>query len=389
MNLHEYQAKELLEKYGLPIPSFRVAKNKEEVLQAIQDMQLESGVVKAQVHAGGRGKAGGVKFGKSSQEIQDAASAILGMKIVNRQTGPEGVVCHQVMICDPVDIEGEYYLGFVIDRHRAEPMLILSSAGGMEIEQIAATTPEKILQVPYQREGNLTEEQLLQMVTFMGWDGNLAEQGRDFLQKFAGAALDLDASMLEINPLVATKDQKLYALDAKLEVDDNALFRHTDIQGMFDETQTPPQEVEAEKAGLSYVKLDGDIGCMVNGAGLAMATMDIIKFFGGEPANFLDVGGSATAEMVAKGFQIILQDPHVKAILVNIFGGIMKCDVIAEGIILAAKKDQIEIPLIVRLEGTRVEEGKKLLKESSLNIAVADDLRDAASQAVTLAKRGA
>lgn len=308
------------------------------------------------------------------------------MKLVNQQTGPRGIIAHKVMISDPVDIEKEYYLGAVIDREHSRPVLIASCEGGVEIEETAAKTPEKILTLPIGLDGSLKPFHALRLTNFMGWKKQLAKLGRRIARGLSKAFIQTDASLLEINPLVLTKENEIVALDAKLSVDDNALYRQEDIAAMYDPTQDSESEVAARQFDLSYIALEGNIGCMVNGAGLAMATMDIIHKFGGEPANFLDVGGGASKEKVAEGFRIILSDKNVKAILVNIFGGIMDCAVLAEGIIHAAHDYSIKIPLIVRMEGTNVEQGKRLLKESGLAITTADSLAEAAKKAVSVLK---
>ncbi len=386
MNIHEYQAKEILRKYGIPIPDFGVASNLKEVDEVIKKLNLKEAVVKIQVHAGGRGKAGGVKFAKSPDEIRQVAEKLIGMKMVNNQTGPAGAVSHQVMISVPLKIEKEYYIGAIIDRNAAQPVLIASREGGMEIEEIAEKTPEKILTVPIQLDGSLKPYHALWLTKFMGWKGDMAKLGKKVAMGLAKAFIETDASLLEINPLITTPNKEIFALDAKLSIDDNALFRQREIASYYDPTQQSESEVAAKEFDLAYIALEGNIGCMVNGAGLAMATMDIIHFYGGKPANFLDVGGGASAEKVAEGFRIILSDPSVKAILVNIFGGIMNCAVLAEGIITAARDFSIDIPVIVRMEGTNVEQGKKLLKESGLAITTADSLADGAKKAVAQGK---
>ncbi len=386
MNTHEYQAKEILQKYNLPIPEFGVASTMKEVESLIQELHLDEAIVKIQVHAGGRGKAGGVKFAKSRDEILEQAKKMLGMKMVNNQTGPEGVVAHQVMLSSPVDIHKEYYLGAIIDRENAVPILIASPEGGMEIEEIAEKTPEKILKVPINLDGSVFPFRLRHLAKFMGWKGDTAKSGMKIAAAVAKAFIDVDASLLEINPLVIDPEGKLWVVDAKLGVDDNALYRQKEIAKFFDPTQVSENEVAAKEYDLAYVSLEGNIGCMVNGAGLAMSTMDIINHYGAEPANFLDVGGGASKEKVAAGFKIILSDPGVKAILVNIFGGIMNCATLAEGVISAASEMSLNIPLIVRLEGTNVEEGKRLISESGLKIIGADSMADAAEKAVKAIK---
>lgn len=382
MNLHEYQAKELLERYGLPIPPFFVASSVEEAAKQAKERKWHQAVVKIQVHAGGRGKAGGVKFAKTEEEIRSHAKALLGLKMVNNQTGPDGVIAHQILLSKPVDIEKEYYLGALIDRNEAAPILIASPEGGMEIEEVAHRFPEKILKIPLQSGGRLRSYQLLELCKFMGWEKELAKQGKEIAQGIAKAFWELDAALLEINPLVLTKEGKLVLLDAKLGLDDNALFRHPEIKGWYDPTQESPQEAAAKQHDLAYIAMHGEIGCMVNGAGLAMATMDIIQLFGKAPANFLDVGGSASKEKVAEGFRIILSDPKVKAILVNIFGGIMNCATLAEGVIAAAKEQNIRVPIVVRMEGTNVEIGRRLFQESHLKIIGASNMEEAAKRAV-------
>lgn len=388
MNTHEYQAKEILSKYGVPIPDFGVASSRREAEKVVKELGLKQAVVKIQVHAGGRGKAGGVKFAKTPEEIVARAGDLIGMKMVNNQTGPEGVIAHKVIISRPVDIKQEFYLGAIIDRDHAQPILIASPEGGMEIEEVADKHPEKILTLPIGLDGSMRPFHLLRLANFMGWKGETAKMGMMTAAAIAKAFMETDASLLEINPLVESPDGKIWALDAKLSVDDNALFRQPEIAAFYDPTQQTPGEVDAKKYDLAYIALDGNIGCMVNGAGLAMATMDIIHYYGGKPANFLDVGGGASAEKVSAGFKIILEDPKVKAILVNIFGGIMNCATLAEGVILAAKELSIKIPLVVRMEGTNVEQGKKLLKESGLAIITADALTDAAEKAVSVLKKG-
>ena len=380
MNLHEYQAKEILKEYGVPVPAFGVATKHGEVEKIVRDLRLKEAVVKIQVHAGGRGKAGGVKFAKTPEEIISVASHLIGMKMVNNQTGPEGVVAHQVLISKPVDISKEYYLGAIIDRNLAQPILIASPEGGMEIEEIAHKSPDKILRVPIELDGSVRPFHLLYLAKFMGW--HRPEEGMKIAQAVAKLFIEKDASLLEINPLIEDKEKQLWALDAKLSIDDNALYRQSEIAAFYDPSQISKNEVEAKKHDLSYIALDGNIGCMVNGAGLAMATMDLIQTCGGKPANFLDVGGSATADKIAAGFKILVSDPHVKAILVNIFGGIMNCATIAEGILAVA--GELHVPLVVRMEGTNVEEGRTMLEKSKLKIESADSLEDAAQKVVKI-----
>lgn len=382
MNLHEYQAKELLKAAGVAIPPFGVASRHQDVEKIIKDLHLKEAVIKIQVHAGGRGKAGGVKFAKTPEEILSVAQQLIGMKMVNNQTGSEGVIAHKVLIAPPVDIAKEYYLGAIIDRNKAEAILIASPEGGMEIEEIAAKHPDKILTVPIGMDGSVKPYHLLRLAKFMGWEKHTLEEGMKIAAAVGKLFIEKDASLLEINPLVKSKDGKLWALDAKLSIDDNALFRQPEMVAYYDPTQQSKNEDAAKRHDLAYIALEGNIGCMVNGAGLAMATMDLIKYAGGKPANFLDVGGSATADKIAAGFKILVSDPHVKAILVNIFGGIMNCATIAEGILTALAEHPIKIPLVVRMEGTNVEEGKKMLEKSGLKIHTADRLEDAATLVV-------
>lgn len=385
MDLHEFQAKEILRHYGIPIPEYKVIEKVEDIEPAIRELHLSSAVLKIQVHAGGRGKGGGIAFAKTETEIKEKAKALLGMKLVNNQTGSQGVIAHQLLITAPIEIEKEYYLGATIDRDRSQAIVIASPAGGMEIEEIAKQSADKIMYLPIQLNGTMKSYHMNRLMDFMGWRDDLAKQGAAIVRGFCKAFIEKDASLLEINPLALDTNQTLWAVDAKLSVDDNALFRHKDIAAYFDPSQVSHQEVEAGKYDLAYIALNGTIGCMVNGAGLAMATMDIIQYYGGSPANFLDVGGSATKEKVAAGCKIILEDPKVKVILVNIFGGIMSCATIAEGIISAISGLKITIPIVVRLEGTNVDIGRKMLKDSKLPLITANDLADAAKQSVQLA----
>ncbi len=387
MNIHEFQAKRVLENYGIPIPEFAVVSSIKELEELLQLKGWQAAVLKMQVHAGGRGKAGGVKFAQGRQEILDAAQDLLGKKMINEQTGPEGLVAHQIMVSPPISIAHEYYLGMTISRERAQSILIASSVGGMDIERVAQQEPEKVLILPLPPEKFYRSYHLIRLVKFMAWKGKIAEQGANIVNALVKAFIETDASLLEINPLVETLEGELFALDVKLVVDDNALFRQPVLKALFDPSQVNVQEARAQKVDLAYVALDGNIGCMVNGAGLAMATMDLIHHFGGHPANFLDVGGGASKEKVAEGFKIILSDPKVKAILVNIFGGIMNCETLASGIIEAAKDLHIPVPLVVRLEGTNVDQGKKILKDSGLNIMSASDLSEAAKQVVQMAQQ--
>lgn len=385
MHLHEYQTKEILKKYGLPVPDFVVINSVEEVEKALTLLGTSDVVLKIQVHAGGRGKAGGVKLARGQEEACQQAKHLLGLKIVNNQTGPQGIVTQKVLLTPRIPILKEYYLAAIMDRKEACGVLIASAEGGMEIEEIAKSHPDKILKLPLPLDGKFKKYQLYPLVKQLGWEGKVAEKGVEILQKLALAFVETDAELLEINPLVLTADQELLALDAKLSLDENALFRHPDFQRFYDPTQISPREAKAKEYDLAYIALEGNIGCMVNGAGLAMATMDLIQAHGGKPANFLDVGGGASKEKVAEGFKIILADTQVKAILVNIFGGIMNCELLAEGIIYAAKELGVMVPLIVRMEGTNVEGGKKKLAESGLNIILSHDLKDAAEKVVRAA----
>ena len=389
MNLHEYQAKKILRKYGIPIPDFDVVSRAGDCSGVARKLHLDQAVVKIQVHAGGRGKAGGVKFAKNPEEIASVAASLIGMKMVNEQTGSEGVIAKEVLIARSVEIKKEYYLGIVIDRVQATPMLIASLEGGMEIEEVARKCPEKLLKMPISFDGQLHPYQLLGIANFMGWkDKDLAKQGAALAKAIAKAFIECDAELLEINPLVETPEAELWAVDAKLSVDDNALYRQSEIVSFYDPSQISQMEATAKEYDLAYIAMDGDIGCMVNGAGLAMATMDIIKLKGGDPANFLDVGGGASKEKVAEAFRIILSDPKVKAVLVNIFGGIMNCATLADGILHAVKDLKIRVPLIVRMEGTNVEEGRRMIAESGLKITTAEDITQAAQKAVEAAKKG-
>lgn len=387
MNIHEFQAKRILEKYGITVPEFAVISSLRELEELLQAKGWQSAVLKVQIHAGGRGKAGGVKFANSPQAILEAAQDLLRKKIITKQTGSDGLVAHQLVVSPPINIAHEYYLGMTIDREGAQIVLIASPVGGVEIEQVAQEQPEKVLILPLPTDGAFHSYHLLRVANFMGWKDDLARQGMALVKALVHAFKETDAFLLEINPLVETQEGELVALDAKLVLDDNALYRQAHLKGLFDPTQVNPNEALAQQHDLAYVALNGNIGCMVNGAGLAMATMDLIHYFGGDPANFLDVGGGASKEKVAEGFKIILSDPKVKAILVNIFGGIMNCETLAAGIIEAAKELHIHVPLVVRLEGTNVDRGKQLLKESGLNIMSVSDLTEAAKQVVKLAKQ--
>lgn len=381
MHLHEFQAKEELKKAGICVPDFIVASKIEDIRQKLEEKGWEQSVIKVQVHAGGRGKSGGVLFAKNQKEALACAKKLLGMKIINQQTGADGMVAHQILISPAMAIKKEYYLGAVVERKSAKALLITSPEGGMEIEEIAQKYPDKIAYVPIMLDGTLKFYHLIRIAKIMGWDWKNEEKMK-LLKNFAHLFMQSDAALLEINPLIETFEGKMVALDAKMTIDENALFRQRHLASYFDASQLPISEAQAKEHDLSYVAMEGTIGCMVNGAGLAMATMDIIQHHGGSVANFLDVGGSATQERVLAGFQIILSDPKVCAILVNIFGGIMDCATIASAIIAIASVGEIRVPLIVRMEGTNVEKGKKMLKDSGLNIIVAQDLTDAAQKAV-------
>lgn len=386
MDIHEYQAKQVLRDYGIPSPDFLVISSSDNIDSIIDSSPWEQAVVKIQVHAGGRGKGGGVKIARSRQEMKEIAKKLLGMKFVNNQTGPQGMVANQILLTPLVEIKREFYLGAVIDRKNAQAMLILSPEGGMDIEEVAEKHPQKILKIPLTDQGTIRSYNLLRIIDFMSWTGKQAEQGKKLALALAKAFVETDASLIEINPLVETAQGDLIALDAKISIDDNALFRQKEIAAFYDPSQIPQAEVQAKAYDLAYIALQGNIGCMVNGAGLAMATMDIIQLAGGQPANFLDVGGGASQEKVAAGFKIILSDPHVKAILINIFGGIMNCETLAAGIISAAGELKVNVPLVVRMEGTHVEQGKKMLAKSGLGITIAPSLGEAAEKVVAAAK---
>ena len=386
MKIHEYQAKDIFKKYGLPIPNGIVAHNAHEAEEAAKELGTPVVVVKAQVHAGGRGKAGGVKLAKSPEEAGKIAAEMIGSRLKTYQN-PEGLPINCVLVEAGVNIDKEFYVGLTLDREVSRPVLMVSAAGGMEIEEIAKTNPELIIKEHIDPAIGLLPYQARKIAYKVGiTDKKLLSQFVKIAMTLSKMYFELDASLIEINPLVQTKEGNFICLDAKIDFDDNALFRHKDIQELEDTTQIDPLELEAKKWDLNYVKLDGNIGCMVNGAGLAMATMDTIKYYGGEPANFLDVGGTATVERVAAAFKLLLSDPNVKAIFVNIFGGIVRCDRIAGGIIEAAKQVELDRPLIVRLEGTNVELGRKMLEESGLNIIPAKDMADGAQKAVKAAK---
>jgi len=386
MNIHEYQAKEVLRGFGVPVPKGKPAFSVEEAVAAAEALGGPVWVVKAQIHAGGRGKGGGVKVVKSIEDVKKEAQRMLGMTLVTHQTGPHGRLVKRLYIEDGSAIERELYLSALVDRATSRIAFIVSTEGGMDIEEVAHKTPEKIHTFQIEPAAGYSPYVGNEIAVALGLKGEQAKQVGKVVKALYEAFLAKDMSLLEINPLVVTKDGNIICLDAKLNFDDNSLYRHKDIQELRDLDEEDPAEVEASKFDLSYIKLDGEIGCMVNGAGLAMATMDIIKLYGSEPANFLDVGGGASKEKVTAAFKIIVRDPHVKGILVNIFGGIMKCDIIAEGIIAAAKEISLSVPLVVRLEGTNVELGKKILAESGLAITSADNLADAAQKVVKAVK---
>ncbi len=386
MKIHEYQAKELLAAYGVPVPEGLLALTPEEAKEATEKLGGQS-VVKAQVHCGGRGKAGGVKLAKSPEEAFSIAQNMLGMTLVSKQTGPEGKVVHKVYVTKAVDIRKEYYLSLTADASNATLVIIASGEGGTEIEESSEKIPEAIVKEQVSILTGLKSYEALEVAKRIGIPAENRKEFAAILQKMYKLYVEKDCSLIEINPLILTGDGSLSALDAKITFDDNALARHPEVALLRDEQEEDPKEVRASKSDLNYVALDGNIGCMVNGAGLAMATMDIIKKFGGSPANFLDVGGSATEERVTTAFEILLSDPHVKAIMVNIFGGIMKCDIIASGIVAAAKAIDIQVPVVVRLEGTNVELGKKILEESGLALISAKDMADAARKSVSAIKK--
>jgi succinyl-CoA synthetase beta subunit len=392
MKIHEYQGKGILKKYGVAVPRGEMAESREEaerIAKSLFDAGATAVVVKAQIHAGGRGKGGGVKIANSVQETGDLAAKILGMTLITHQTGPEGRVVRRLLIEETLPIEKELYLGILVDRAEGKPVFMASAAGGMDIEQVAAETPEKILKQHIDPGMGLEPFQARKIAFALGLKPQQINPAVQFLTGLYRAFLETDASLVEINPFVSCTDGRLFALDAKLNFDDNALFRHSDIRELRDTTEEDPLEVEASKYSLNYIKLDGTVGCMVNGAGLAMATMDIIKYAGGMPANFLDVGGGANAEQVTHAFEILLSDKNVKAVLINIFGGILRVDTLATGVVEAANKTHIQLPIVLRLEGTNVEAGREILKQSGLNFIVAETMKDAAEKVVAAASGGA
>ncbi|MDY8024050.1 ADP-forming succinate--CoA ligase subunit beta [Paenibacillus polymyxa] len=384
MNIHEYQGKEVLKQYGVAVPNGKVAYTVEEAVAAAESLGSAVTVVKAQIHAGGRGKAGGVKVAKGLDEVRTYASEILGKVLVTHQTGPEGKEVKRLLVEEGCDIRKEYYVGVVVDRATGRIVMMASEEGGTEIEEVAAATPEKIFKAVVDPAIGLQVYQARKLAYDINIPNELVNKAVKFMLALYEAFVDKDCSIAEINPLVVTGDGNVLALDAKLNFDSNALFRHKDILELRDLDEEDEKEIEASKYDLSYIALDGNIGCMVNGAGLAMATMDIIKYYGGDPANFLDVGGGATTEKVTEAFKIILSDPKVEGIFVNIFGGIMQCDIIANGVVEAAKQLGLTRPLVVRLEGTNVELGKQILAESGLNIVAADSMADGAQKIVEL-----
>ena len=392
MNIHEYQAKELLQKFGVATPAGKAASTPEEAEKIARELGTNDLVVKAQIHAGGRGKGtftngfkGGVHLCKSPEEARDVAAKMLGQTLVTHQTGPAGRVVNKVLVAKSVEIAREIYFAILLDRATAAPLVVASTEGGVEIETVAEKSPEKILREPIDRLAGMQPFQARKLAKQLQFESAQLKAASKLFDGLYRTFIGLDCSMVEVNPLVVTPDGEVLALDAKFNFDDNALYRHPEVAALRDIAEEDPREVEASKHGLNYIGLDGNIACLVNGAGLAMATMDIIKFYGGSPANFLDVGGGATEEQVTEAFKILISDKNVKAILVNIFGGIMKCDVVGQGIINAAKTVKLSVPLVVRLEGTNVEAGKKLIAQSGLSVITADDLADAAQKAVKAA----
>ncbi|MCZ2155642.1 MAG: ADP-forming succinate--CoA ligase subunit beta [Bryobacterales bacterium] len=388
MKIHEYQAKTILAKYGVPVPRSKVAFTVEEAVAAQKELGGKV-VVKAQIHAGGRGKGGGVKLAADAAETESVAGKILGMTLVTHQTGPEGRYVHRVLVEETLPIEKELYLGIVLDRATGKNVFMASSEGGMEIEEVAAATPEKILREVIEPGLGMSPYQARNLAFGIGIPAESVNAAAKAILALARAYDEIDANLAEINPFILTKDGAVFALDAKIGIDDNAFFRHKDLLELRDLNEEDPLEVEASKFGLNYVKLDGNVACMVNGAGLAMATMDIIKYAGGSPANFLDVGGGANAEQIKNAFRILLSDKNVKAVLINIFGGILRCDTLATGVIAAARDLNIQIPVVVRMEGTNVELGRQMLTESGLNLVTADGMKDAAEKVVSLAGKAA
>lgn len=387
MKIHEYQAKEILKKFNVPVPVGKVVFSPEDAVKAAKEISGKIKVVKAQIHAGGRGKGGGVKVAKNLPEVRKYAKQILGMNLVTHQTGPEGKIVKRLLIEQGVNIDKEMYVGITLDRAQSKNVVMVSTEGGVEIEKVAAETPEKIIKETIDPAVGMQAYQARKLAFGLGLEGLQFKNAVKFLMALYNAYDSTDASIAEINPLVVTKEGDVIALDAKMNFDDNALYRHKDIVEFRDFDEEEPLEIEASKYDLNYIKLDGNVGCMVNGAGLAMATMDIIKLAGGEPANFLDVGGGANKETVANGFKIILSDPNVKAILINIFGGIVRCDRVAQGVINAVKEIKVEVPIVIRLEGTNAVEAGELLQSSKLNFEVATTLEDAAKKVTAVLKK--
>jgi succinyl-CoA synthetase beta subunit len=385
MNIHEYQAKQILGRFGVPVPKGQFATTPDEAAAAFTALGQPKAVVKAQIHAGGRGKAGGVKLLNAASEVRDFAAKLLGKPLVTHQTGPEGRIVRRLLVEETLPIDKELYLGILVDRAEGKPVFMASAAGGMEIEQVAAENPDAILKQHLDPGMGLEAFQARKIAFRLGLAAKQINPAVQFLSSLYKAFLETDASLLEINPFITTKDGGLFALDAKINFDDNALFRHADLRELRDITEEDPLEVEASKYSLNYIKLDGNVGCMVNGAGLAMATMDTIKLYGGSPANFLDVGGGATTEKVTEAFKIMLRNKQLKAILVNIFGGIMKCDTIAQGVVAASRAVALGVPLVVRMKGTNETLGKKILAESGLPIIAADSMAEAAQKVVAAA----
>jgi succinyl-CoA synthetase beta subunit len=388
MKIHEYQAKEILAQFGVPVPRGEVVLNREDANGAAKrlfDAGAAGVVVKAQIHAGGRGKGGGVKVAKSLEQASTLAGQILGMNLVTHQTGPEGKQVRRLLIEETLPIARELYLGIVLDRAAARPVFMASAAGGMEIEQVAAENPDAILKESIDPGVGLLPYQGRKLAFGLGLKPPQIKQAAEIMAALYRAFSEKDASLVEINPFITTEDGRLFALDAKINFDDNALFRHPELRELRDTSEEDPLEVEASRHNLNYIKLDGNVGCMVNGAGLAMATMDIIQYAGGMPANFLDVGGGANAEQVTHAFEILLKDPHVRAVLINIFGGILRVDTLATGVVEAARKTNIQLPIVLRLEGTNVEEGRDILRQSGINFIVAETMKDAAEKVVAAA----
>jgi succinyl-CoA synthetase beta subunit len=385
MKIHEYQAKAILAKYGVPVPRGEVAFKKEDARDAADRLGTKVVVVKAQIHAGGRGKAGGVKLAKSPEEAEQIAERMLGMKLVTIQTGEEGRIVRRLLVEEGLDIKRELYLSILLDRASAAPLIMASAAGGMEIEEVAKDNPSAILKEVIRPETGFEPYHARKIAFGLGLSSDLVNVALPFLKSLYRAFLETDASLIEINPLIVTGDGKLIALDAKVNFDDNALYRHPEFKDLRDLDEETPLEVEASKYKLNYIQLDGNVACMVNGAGLAMATMDIIKHSGGSPANFLDVGGGASEEQVKNAFRILLSDPNVKAVFVNIFGGILRCDVLASGVVNAAKELKFKVPVVVRMEGTNVKQGQEILRTSGLNFTVANGMKDGAQKVVALA----